>query len=79
MKDLAAHLKSLFRVPHTARREQLPFDLLFKRFRDVLDSNNRALEIITDMGDKLGGDYLFDITYIKESYSGLYAAMQDSL
>jgi pyruvate,water dikinase len=78
-KDLTAHLKSLFRVPKTGHAQTLPFDLLFKRFRDVLDSNNRALEIITDMGEKLGGDYLFDIHYIKESYSGLYAAMQDSL
>ena len=79
IRDFSAHLKSLFRLQKTARGGQLPFDLLFKRFRDVLDSNNKALEIITDMGDKLGGDYLFDIHYIKESYSALYAAMQDSL
>ena len=74
IRDFSAHLKSLFRLQKTARGGQLPFDLLFKRFRDVLDSNNKALEIITDMGDKLGGDYLFDIHYIKESYSALYAA-----
>lgn len=73
------HLKSLFRGPKGTRRQRLPFDLLFKRFRDVLDSNNRALEIITDMGDKLGGDYLFDINFIKDAYSGLYASVQDSL
>jgi pyruvate,water dikinase len=79
MKDLAVHLKSFFRMPRAIGRQQLPFDLLFKRFREVLDSNNRALEIITDMGEKLGGDYLFDIVYIKGAYSGLYASVRNSL
>ncbi len=46
---------------------------------EVLDDNNRALEIITDMGDTLGGDYLFDIQYVRRSYADLHAAVGDSL
>ncbi len=57
----------------------MSFELLFKRFRDVLDNNNRALEIITDMGEKLGGEYLFDITYVKRTYSELSAALHNCL
>ena len=31
------------------------------------------------MGDTLGGDYLFDIQYVRRSYADLYAAMDGSL
>jgi pyruvate,water dikinase len=67
-------LKSLF-----GHRKGLPFNVLFEHFRDVLKNNTRALEIITDMGEKLSGDYLFDINYIKGAYSELTAVVKDSL
>ncbi len=44
---------------------------IFSRFRELLDHNNRALEIITDIGEKLSGDYIFDKTYIHTSYTEL--------
>ncbi len=31
------------------------------------------------MGDKLGGDYIFDITYIRRAYTGLYDTLTESL
>ena len=40
---------------------------LFARFQAVLAGNNRALEAITDLGEKLSGDYLFDITYTRRA------------
>jgi len=52
---------------------------LFSRFQAVLAANNRSLEIITDLGEKLGGDYLFDINYTKTAYSELVAAISESL
>ncbi|MEW6236194.1 MAG: PEP/pyruvate-binding domain-containing protein [Candidatus Omnitrophota bacterium] len=36
-----------------------------ERFRDLLAANNRALELIADAGEKLGGDYLFDSQYLR--------------
>jgi len=39
--------------------------LVFERFRKVLNSNNQSLEIIADLGEKLGGDYIFDGQYIE--------------
>jgi pyruvate,water dikinase len=36
----------------------------YDRFRDLLDNNNRVLELIADAGEKLGGDYLFDHQYL---------------
>jgi pyruvate, water dikinase len=52
-------------------RKKVPFTDLFSRFREVLDDHNRAMELIADMGEKLSGDYLFDITYLKSAYAGL--------
>jgi pyruvate, water dikinase len=74
-------LSSLSRI---FSRRKLPSDAasfraVFDRFKNVLDSNNRALETITDMGEKLGGDYLFDIVYVKKAYSQLKEDMMSSL
>jgi pyruvate,water dikinase len=55
------------------------FKAVFDRFKKVLDSNNRALETITDMGEKLGGDYLFDVNYIKKAYSNLRNELEHSI
>ncbi|MCX5869335.1 MAG: PEP-utilizing enzyme [Deltaproteobacteria bacterium] len=51
----------------------------FKAFQAMLDGNNRTLEAMTEMGEKLGGDYLFDINYIQSAYARLLAAISDSL
>jgi pyruvate,water dikinase len=46
-------------------KPKVPFVVLFKKFRSILDRNNRILELMADMGDKLGGEYVFDATYIQ--------------
>ncbi|MDD5758902.1 MAG: PEP/pyruvate-binding domain-containing protein [Desulfobulbaceae bacterium] len=61
----------------TVRPLSLP--LLFETFQKVLASNNKALEGITDMGEKLSGNYIFDINYIKTSYAALSADFQNSI
>ncbi len=43
----------------------------FERFKKVLECNQKALEIIADMGEKLSGDYLFDRHYIETSFDEL--------
>lgn len=55
------------------------FKQVFDRFKSVLDSNNSALEIITDMGEKLGGDYLFDVVYVKSVYEKLRQDIERSM
>jgi len=75
MKKIIEKLKSLL----WHKESHLPFELLFEGFREVLNSNNRSLEIITDMGEKLSGEYLFDINYTSAAYSELTSAVRDSL
>jgi pyruvate, water dikinase len=71
-------LRSLFGLVTRARSVE-EFERMFRQFRDVLDSNNRALEIITEMGEVLGGDYLFDIEYVKRARVDLSASVKRSL
>jgi pyruvate,water dikinase len=84
MKNVVT-LKSVFTsLSRTFARRKTPsnpaeFRAVFERFKNVLDSNNRALETITDMGEKLSGDYLFDIVYVKNAYSHLKEDMANSL
>lgn len=76
MKGINRYLRklALFR-----RRIRVPFEQLFERFRTVLDRNNRSLEIMTEMGDVLGGDYLFDIQYVRTASGELSRALTGSL
>ena len=61
--DVIAGLKQLFRF-RSPPKPTLPFSVLFKKFKSILDRNNHILELMADMGDKLGGDYVFDRRYI---------------
>ena len=40
------------------------FAQVFGAFQKILTLNNQALGLIAEMGDKLSGDYVFDINYI---------------
>ena len=51
----------------------------FELFKQVLQSNQTALEIIADMGEKLSGDYIFDRHYIDEVYENLSEAVLKSV
>jgi pyruvate,water dikinase len=57
-------LKELFSLRSHHQKPTLPFSVLFKKFRSILERNNRILELMSDMGDKLGGDYVFDSQYV---------------
>jgi len=43
----------------------------FSRFRALLDRNNEVLKLVADMEEKAGGDYLFDINYIRSALAKL--------
>ncbi len=78
MNTFINKLRSLVRRPRQPRTSE-EFGRLFRSFREVMDSNTRALEIITEMGDVLGGDYLFDIQYVRRSLDELDARVRGSL
>jgi pyruvate,water dikinase len=45
-------------------RPALPFKLLFARFRQLIDNNTRVLQTFADAAEKLGGEYVFDKSYV---------------
>lgn len=45
----------------------LPFAVLFTKFQQILERNNSILGLMADMGDKLGGEYVFDRRYIEQA------------
>ncbi len=47
----------------TAQAEQL--NVLFTVFQQILENNNQALELMAEMGTKLGGSFVFDQQYIR--------------
>lgn len=46
---------------------RVPFTVLFSVFQKILGYNNQVLEIMAEMGTKLGGAYIFDQQYINST------------
>ncbi len=61
--NLLAEFKSMV-LCRSHAKPAVPFSVLFKKFKAILERNNRILELMADMGDKLGGEYIFDRQYI---------------
>jgi pyruvate,water dikinase len=79
MKNVLDKIRSLFGPSKEEGIGPMSIKTVFRSFKEVLESNSRALEVIADMGEKLGGDYLFDINYIKSTYSELAGTVSNSL
>jgi pyruvate,water dikinase len=46
---------------------QVPFPVIFAVFQKILAYNNQVLELMAEMGTKLGGAYIFDQQYIRST------------
>ena len=63
--------KFLRRFLKSAEDEQLRLQEKFVHFRRLLEGNNRALETMADMEEKLSGDFLFDTGYLQAQVQDL--------
>jgi pyruvate,water dikinase len=45
----------------------VPLTDLFARFQQILKENDTAMQMIADMEDKLGGEYVFDRQYLRDA------------
>ncbi len=61
--QLLSALKSL--AACTTRRRPVSFAMLYQKFTGILERNNTILELMADVSDKLGGEYVFDRQYIR--------------
>lgn len=62
-------LAKIFRSERTSSLDQ--FKALFDRFQQVLEGNNVILELMAQLEDKLSGEYIFDINYLKHAVNEL--------
>lgn len=63
-------VEKLFAFRRT-RHRSLPYAALFQKFQVILKRSNRVLELMADIHDKLGGEYVFDRHYIEETVNRL--------
>ncbi len=66
MQLIGSLTKSIFR-PLKRRKRNFSFADVFHRFQTILSLNNKILELMAEMGDKLSGDYIFDKQYIRSA------------
>lgn len=59
-------MRSTFRIRRAFDRigKEAPLQLSFEKFHQLLEYNNRVLEIIAEMEEMLNGEYLFDKNYL---------------
>ena len=53
------------------KREKIAFQQVFEQFQILLQNHQDAMELIADLGEKSGGDYIFDRKYLVDSISEL--------
>jgi pyruvate,water dikinase len=72
----AAEIARFFKFGGARRKHgSLPFKDLFVRFHQVLEENTKAMEIITEMEDKLGGEYVFDRKFLGDTVQDIKAVI----
>lgn len=64
--------KELFQRLFPTKREELAFPQIFEHFQELLQKHQRAMELMADLGEKAGGDYIFDRQYLIDLVKELY-------
>lgn len=59
-------LRAIYKSLRRPSRESLVLPVIFEHFQEILADNQRAMEIIADMGEKAGGEYIFDRQYLAD-------------
>lgn len=53
------------------RPEPMAFPVIFEHFQELLLDHQKAMELITDLGEKSGGEYIFDRKYLADATTEL--------
>lgn len=59
---MSSSLAKIFRITKKVNLQELK--VVFEKFKQILEGNNNALELISQMEDLLSGEYVFDINFI---------------
>lgn len=64
-------LRNLITGKGRQSQELIDLPVIFEHFQEILVDNQRAMEIITDLGEKAGGEYIFDRQYLADAVTRL--------
>ena len=64
-------LRNLWQKLAKKPQEMVSFPELFESFQRLLQDHQEVMEIIADLGEKSGGDYVFDRQYLNDSVAKL--------
>ena len=57
------------------KTETTPFPEIFEQFQTLLQDHQRVMELIADLGEKSGGEYIFDRKYLVDITSDLHSLL----
>jgi pyruvate,water dikinase len=66
MSTFSNWIKAVFK-DRKKTASQVPFTVIFGIFQKILEYNNQVLELMAEMGTKLGGAYIFDQQFIRST------------
>jgi pyruvate, water dikinase len=68
-------LRNLWQRIFKPPQELVAFPEIFERFQGLLQDHQKVMEIIADLGEKSGGDYVFDRKYLIDSVGELHTLL----
>ncbi|MDD2902752.1 MAG: PEP/pyruvate-binding domain-containing protein [Syntrophales bacterium] len=72
---MLAALQKLWKKVFKPPEELITFPELFEHFQALLQDHQKVMEIIADLGEKSGGDYVFDRKYLQDSVNELHVLL----
>ncbi|MGC8658624.1 MAG: PEP/pyruvate-binding domain-containing protein [Desulfomonilaceae bacterium] len=66
-----SRVKKSIRKLFARKYEKISFQQIFEQFQLLLEHHQDAMEVIADLGEKSGGDYIFDKKYLVDSTTKL--------
>ena len=67
--------KSLLEKIWRPKTETTPFPEIFEQFQALLQDHQQVMELIADMGEKSGGEYIFDRKYLVDLTDDLHTLL----
>jgi pyruvate,water dikinase len=62
--EILRHLRQFRDLVFKPKEDLVNFQVVFEHFQELLNDNQRAMELIADLGEKSGGEYIFDRKYL---------------
>jgi pyruvate,water dikinase len=66
-------LQNIWKRFFRPKQDLVSFREVFEHFQELLQDHQKVMETIADLGEKSGGDYIFDRKYLNDTVSELHA------